>query len=415
MKESGIVVASFLVIFAFSSVDSSISPMVKELNAHFQVPLDRVLLLISSCTIGTVFGVLVGPAVTASFSVTRLLQLCTLGLFSGLIGFLLADQFVFAQLSRLLFGISSGFLASCMWWLTFYGVEKSHYPAMIAVLMSARPLATALGVPLAGIMASTWGWKSPFWLFAASIALGGVFLTWSLRGRPEGEKQPFSLRRIAADYQTAFRIPYAAAYYAGFTINRMCYFGFYSFSGIWFIHHFQLSLAEISTCLFCIGVVEAVVNFLVPRLLKIVSHRRLFEGSLIVSGIVFPICISGHFSLGATVAMLTLFMLCDRLYCMAMVITIPEMFPDAQNKTVFGSLNTLTAWGGLTLIAWIQGHYLTAMGVPMMQHLLTLCFFVGSALLYYVQYSTVLAPSPAHHPDTTPPPAVAPAEPVKPS
>lgn len=408
-----VVLSSFLLIFGFSTIDSAISPMVAELARHFNVMMNSVLLLISWATIGTVIGVLLGPALTTRFRVPSLLAAATVGLLAGLFVFLSTDSLMLAQLSRLVFGLSSGTIAACMWWITFYGVPKSHYQAMMAVLMSARPLATALGVPLVGMLtahalssssvlpaeitpgsaAPALSWQFSFWLFGAVMAVSGVVLVLSLRSSDREEKKPLSLDRMIMEYIKAFEVPLAAQYYIGFTINRMCYFGFYSVSGIWFITHYGLNLTSISKALFAIGLGEAVVNFIVPAIRNRLGHSLTFTGSLVASGLVFPLFIGGSLPYGAALFLITLFMILDRIYCMAMVITLPEMFPQAQNKTVFGSLNTLTAWAGLTAIAWLQGHFLHLVGLAAIQYLLFACFVVGSLMLYRVQAHTVLAPA----------------------
>jgi len=419
VKNHLVVVSSFLLIFGFSTIDSAISPMVAELSRHFGVVMNRVLLLISWATIGTVTGVLLGPALTTRFRVPNLLAAATFGLLAGLAVFLSTNSMMLAQLARLVFGLSSGTIAACMWWITFYGVPKSHYQAMMAVLMSARPLATALGVPLVGMLtahavsrrsvlpaevspdaaAPVLSWQYSFWLFGAIMAVAGIALVLSLRSSDSEEKKPLSVGGMLMDYVKAFRIPKAAEYYIGFTINRMCYFGFYCVAGIWFITHYGLDLASISKALFAIGLGEAVINFIVPAIRNRLGHALTFTGSLVASGVIFPVFITGGLPYGAALFLITLFMILDRIYCMAMVITLPEMFPQAQNKTVFGSLNTLTAWAGLTAIAWLQGMFLNLVGLAAVQYLLIGCYVVGSVMLYRVQASTVLAATSAPAPE----------------
>ena len=416
-----VVIASFMLIFGFSTVDSAISPMVLELSRHFGVVLNRVLLLISWATIGTVTGVLVGPALTTRFRVPALLTAATVGLLTGLCVFLTTGSMMVAQLSRLVFGLSSGTIAACMWWITFYGVPKSHYQSMMAVLMSARPLATALGVPLIGMITahaasgrapmtaeiapgaavptSTGSWQLSFWLFGAAMAVSGIALVLALRSADSEEKKPLSLSSMVKDYIVAFSLPMAAMYYIGFTINRMCYFGFYSLAGIWFISHYGLDLSEMSKALFAIGLGEAVINFVVPTIRNRLGHSMTFTGSLLLSGLIFPVFITGALPYWAALTLITVFMILDRIYCMAMVITLPEMFPKAQNKTVFGSLNTLTAWAGLTAISWLQGSFLDSMGLAAVQYLLIACYLVGSLMLYMVQAKTALFRMQATAPD----------------
>jgi len=379
------IVASFLVIFAFCSTDSAISPMVREIGHHFGVPMNEVLHLISACTTGIIGGVLIGPTLTASCNVARLLTLCTIGLVVSLAGFLLSGKLFLALVFRFVFGVSSGVFASCMWWMTYYGVSKDYYPAMVTVLMSARPLATAIGVPLAGIIATKSSWQAPFVLFGLCIFVFGALLALEVGRMDRESKKGLTLTRLFSDYVNAFRVPNAATFYVGLTINRMCYFGFYSVSGIWFIEHYELTLLTISSALFFIGLGEALVHFAVPKLIRLVGDKRLFLGSLVISGILFPAFISGRLELKITVALITVFMILDRIYSTTLIIALPRIFPTAENKTVFGSLNTLTAWVGLTAITSIAAEMIKIGELAPVQHLLTICFLVGSTLLYLVQ------------------------------
>ncbi|OGR60522.1 MAG: hypothetical protein A2X36_09865 [Elusimicrobia bacterium GWA2_69_24] len=385
------VVFSFALIFGFSCVDSAISPMVDALHLHFGVDLDTVLLLISASTAGIVIGVLAGPSMTSAFRVSRLLAAAVVVLTVTHALFLLAGGFGAALAARFFFGLASGTIAGVMWWLAFHGVSKEYYPAMIVVLMSARPLAAAIGVPAAGLAASRMGWQVPFWALGAVMAAGGAALVACMPAETE-PKKPISLRVIVSDYAEAFRLPQAAEYYIGFTVNRMCYFGFYSFAGIWFIRHYGLSLDLMSAALLVIGLAEAVVNFLVPGLLRRWGHRRVFPASLAGSALVLPFFIFGKVPLAAAVALIAVFMTLDRIYCMAAIITIPRMFPSLGNKTVFGSLNTLTAWVGLTVISSFEARCTQSWGLPAVESVLVACFLLGSALIYLVQHRTVLRP-----------------------
>ena len=389
MRERLKVAFSFALIFSFSSIDSAISPLVGPIHSHFNVPLDQALWLISAATAGIVLGVLAGPALTSSFRVSRLLALGACGLAAAHALFLLCDNFAAALLLRFLFGLSCGTVAAVMWWLTFHGVAPAYYPAMIVVLMSARPLATAIGVPAVGLAASRLGWQTPLWILGGLIAASGAAL-YAVMPSEEGAKRPLSLGRVLGEYGEALSVPHAPAYYAGMTVNRMCYFGIYALSGIWFTEHYGLGLQALSLALLVIGLAEALVNFLVPRLIKAWGHDRVFTGSLLASGVLLPAFIGGKLPLSWAVGLITVFMLLDRVYSMAAVITIPRMFPVTGNKTTFGSLNTLTAWLGLTVISGFEGRYTEALGIGVIQWLLVACFLAGSALIYHVQYRTVL-------------------------
>ncbi len=394
MREKLLVIASFLLVFSFSAVDSAISPMVEPLQSFFSVPSPQVLWLISTCTLGIAIGVFLGPTLTASFSNARLALISSVFLFFPLILFLLTKSFVFALLFRFFFGLGAGVIASVMWWITYYGVTEKYYPAMVTVLMASRPMAIALGVPLAGILAEKTSWQTPFGFFAGLILISALCLVPSIK--KEEKKKSFSLRKLFEDYSGAFRVPYTRLYYLGLTINRCCYFGFYSLAGIWFARHYGLSTGSIGTLLLVVGLGEALVNFLVPLLLKRFGHEKVFGFGLLASFFFLLLFIGGRFPLPLTVLFLTFFVILDRVYGMAMILMVPRMFPSSENKTIFGSLTTLAAWLGLAAISFFEGKTLERLGLPGMEAVLLLCFVVGSILLAFVQFKTVWGtPSPA--------------------
>jgi len=65
VREKLSVLLAFILIFAFSSVDNAVSPMVGRIAQTYGVGLEKVLWLISACTAGTVLGVFLGPWFTS--------------------------------------------------------------------------------------------------------------------------------------------------------------------------------------------------------------------------------------------------------------------------------------------------------------------------------------------------------------
>lgn len=391
MKERLAVALSFALIFAFSAVDNAVSPMVAQIAASYSVNMEAVLWFISACTSGTVLGVFLGPWLVARLGPLRLLTAATVLLAAAQAVFLLGSAQAAGLAARFAAGFCTGSIASVMWWLTFHGVSKKYYPAMIAVLMSARPLATAIGVPLAGLLAWESSWQLPYWLMAGLMAASGLGLA---KVFPAGDGQA-PAAGLLEGYRRALSVPYAAQYYAGFTINRMCYFGFYAVAGIWFIEHYGLNLKAMSLALLVIGLAEALINFVVPRIIKRFGHWPTLNASLAGSLVSLLLFIWGGLELRAAVAAITVFMLLDRVYSMALVITIPEMFPATGDKTAFGSLNTLTAWGGLSLVSALAGRLIPLAGLRSVEVLLVAAFTIGTGLLYYVQARTVPKNKPA--------------------
>ena len=123
--------------------------------------------------------------------------------------------------------------------------------------------------------------------------------------------------------------------------------------------------------------------------MKRFGHRSTFLVSIISSLVLLPIFIYGKLNLTAAVAAIAIFMTLDRIYSMALVISVPDMFPSVGDKTAFGSLNTFTAWGAMSIIAALQGVFTERWGMAAMETLLILCFIVGGAMITYIQWKTV--------------------------
>lgn len=389
-KELFTVIFSFILIFAFNCIDNAISPLIKPISESFAVSNASALLLISVCSGATALAMVIGPAMLSYFRAKKLLFWSMLLMALSQCLFALTSNFYAAMGFRAAAGFTAGIIATIMWRITFHGVSEKSFPAMIAVLMSARPLATAIGVPLAGLLAWKINWQTPMWIIAALTAVSGIVLFYFF---PEKADIPMETdsKGIVRPYIKALSVPHAGFYYTGITINRMAYFGFYTFCGIWFDTHFGLNIKSISFALLIIGLAEALVNFSTAKIIKVFGHKKTFLTSLFVSTILLPMFIYGKLPIIATIALISVFMLLDRIYSMALVITIPKMFPSTGDKTAFGSLNTLTAWGAMMIISWLQGRLLKPFGITHLETMIIICFVIGSAMLYYVQHKTVLS------------------------
>ncbi|HOX22505.1 MAG TPA: MFS transporter, partial [Elusimicrobiales bacterium] len=243
-----LVAASFALIFAFSSVDHAIAPLVSVFADFFGRSQERALWLISSCTLGIVLGIIAGPAFLKSFSARALLNASCAVLAGALALFLISDNFRLSLLLRFVFGLGSGLLSTCMWWLTYEGLDKKYYSAMVTVLMAARPMAVAAGVPLAGLANAAFGWRAAFGLFLALIAAG--WAVFALRGPADpAEKKPFKPGGILSEYAHSLEQPHAKLFYGGLLVGKMCYFGMYSFIGIWLERRYALGVGGITSCL----------------------------------------------------------------------------------------------------------------------------------------------------------------------
>ncbi|MFA6583256.1 MAG: hypothetical protein WCS77_03080, partial [Elusimicrobiaceae bacterium] len=92
--------------------------------------------------------------------------------------------------------------------------------------------------------------------------------------------------------------------------------------------------------------------------------------------------------LGLSVLLIALFVMLDRVYSMAAVMAIPEIFSQLTDKTATGNMVTLTAWTGLALISAIEGITLSVAPVSVTATILILCLICGLVCLYRVQPKT---------------------------
>jgi predicted MFS family arabinose efflux permease len=376
------VISSFILVFAFATVDLAISPLADLFRGYYQVPIEKVLWLISTCTLGIVAGVFIGPVLTRSFRVSSIAALCTPVLLISLALFLVINNFYGALAVRILFGLSVGLLSTVMWWITFHGISKEHFQSMLTVLVGSRPLAVAIGVPAAGLIASFGGWKAAFLVLLVLILVAGIMLFFSFP-KDEEEKKPLGFSSFFKEYTSALSLPGAGLYYLGLTINKICYFGFYSMIGIWFIRIYQLTPFNISSLLIYIGLAEATTAFAVPLGFKAFGQERMFTAALFLSIPVFAFLYRGEFTLPVSVFLFALFAVLDRIYSMALVASIPQTFKGCTNKTIMGSLMTMTAWCSLMMISWFQGEFLDTIGLKTCGLILLISLTVGSILIYF--------------------------------
>ena len=363
--------------------------MTGELSETFSIAIERVPVLISFCTAGTVCGLIIGPAILKRVSAGKLLLASTLFLGLSQLLFTSSHTLCAGVIWRFVGGVSSGLVASVMWHLTFHDIAKKYFQAMVAVLMSSRPLAVALGVPIAGLLAGYTHWQIPMICLALLCLASGLGL-FSIYPKSSESEERSSINNLSLlyPYKKALQAPYALTYYLGTTINRMSYFGFYTFCGLWFIKHYNLELSQISLSLFFIGLGECLVNFFTGTIIKKWGHRLTFVSSVIISSVILPLYIYGKQPLNIAIALIAIFMILDRIYSMVLIVSIPDMFNFQGDKTALGSLNTLTAWGAMTLISALQSQFTELWGITNIENLLIICFLLGTALVSFVQIKT---------------------------
>lgn len=382
-----LVIASFAVVFAFSTVDHAISPLVEWLSAFFGVGTERTLWLISSCTAGIVLGLFIGPQLIKSTKVSAVIWASLILMTGGIAAFISVPHFYISLFIRFLFGFGAGLFSTLLWWLAYETIDKRFYIPMITVLTAARPMAVAAGVPLVLYGGNIFSWRTAF---AATGLITGLFCLVFLLAAPQdkAQKNKFTLSALLNTYKTAWQTPHLKDFFTAMFINRLCYFGFYSMLGLWFIGHYHLETTQLARPLMAIGICETVINFIVPVMMKI-GRKKLFYLSVIANTLAFAVFAWGLLPLWAAIVFIGFFAMTDRIYNMLILVFIPEVFPNSKDRTTIGSLVTLVSWTSLMLISWAEGSFLDIIGIKTMGAILLLCLLAGFALYIKMLKQTV--------------------------
>ena len=157
-----LVISAFMIVFAFGTVDHAISPMVEVLQSVFAVQEQRVLWLISYCTLGIVLGLFVGPQLLKTYKIKNILYWAIFMQLAGLAVFVTVKIFYISLVARFIFGLGSGLISTILWWIVYEAVDKNFYTPMITVLTASRPMAVAAGVPLVMYGTKHLGWAAAF-------------------------------------------------------------------------------------------------------------------------------------------------------------------------------------------------------------------------------------------------------------
>jgi len=384
-----LVISAFMIVFAFSTVDHAISPMVDVLRGVYGILEARVLWLISYCTAGIVLGLFLGPQLLKTFKIKKVFFCAVLMQLTGLFIFTGVKIFWLALAVRFLFGLGSGIISTVLWWLTYEAVEKSFYTPMITVLTASRPMAVAAGVPLVMYGSRHMGWAGAFALSGAILFIFCFSFAWALPNDNKN-KSAFTLKNVILNYSAALRIPHAKKFFAAMFVNRICYFGFYSMLGIWFIHKYNLTTAQMAKPLMVIGICETAINFIVPFIMKI-GQKKLFYASLALNAVVFGVFIWGFMPLWQSIVFMAFFAMTDRIYNMLLLMFIPKVFPSSNDKTTIGSMVTLVSWTSLAFVSYMQGSCLDGLGVNAFAAILIVALLGGFVLYMPVLQKTVFS------------------------
>lgn len=383
MKTIKIALLITLIVFAYCSADNAVSPLVSIFHLHFKVSEAAVLYLIASCTFGIVVGSLIGPVLVAKYTARKLMLFATLILALATIVFFSINSFPVAIISRLIFGICSGLLAAVIWWITFHGVTGKGIDIMLAVALTARPVAMSLGIPLVGLITAMTNWQIAY-AFLVVILLVATFGLYCILEQPQNSKlQPPT--SLLIEYRDVFSLTHSINYYLGMTLNSIGYFGFYSLAGIWFSQHYHLSFLQIATMFLFIGGAEVIINFISPVIFRTFAFKQTIIIVCLGIPITYALFIYAQFSLYLALSFIILFIMLNRALVYACLRTLPVMFSTHQNKTTLGSLVTLSLWLGFAIASGLQGKLLANFSIQVVETMLLGMLILGTMLIFITQ------------------------------
>lgn len=386
-KGWSLVIAAFAVVFAFSTADHAISPMADIFKTAFAISQERSLWLISSCTVGILLGLFSGPVLIKAYKPGPISYISLLMMLTGITGFVASFNFLFALGCRLIFGLGAGLVSTVLWWLAYESISKKFYTPMITVLTASRPMAVAAGVPLILCSSVVLGWRISFALIGGILVLSMLVFIWALP-LYRGNIIKLNFTGAINTYIDLFKTPFVKPFFIAMFINRLCYFGFYSMLGIWFIKKYGFTAAALSKPLMIIGICETAINFIVPILMKY-GQRKLFLIAVFTNIVFFTAFILGIMPVWATILLIGLFAMTDRIYNMLLLIFIPNIFNQFENKTVIGSMVTLVSWASLAFISYLEGALLDKIGMTAFAVLLIIALTAGILLYINTLYRTV--------------------------
>jgi predicted MFS family arabinose efflux permease len=206
-----VVFTLWLLVFSSAGQTMIIAPILPLIGNQLAIP-DSVLgTLVSAYSLMVgVFAILAGP-VSDKIGRRRILILgCAAMTLALVLHFFVAGYYSFL-LVRVMAGSAGGILSGAA--VSYIGDAFPYHRRGWATgwVMSGSAFGQIIGIPLGIVMAARWGFRSPFYLFAATMAATVVLLFFGLP-QPDVKRaqHALSVRRAASDYWTMLKRPEVA-------------------------------------------------------------------------------------------------------------------------------------------------------------------------------------------------------------
>jgi predicted MFS family arabinose efflux permease len=206
-----IVFTLWLLVFSSASQTMIISPILPMIGDQLTIPDAALGTLVSAYSLMVgLFAILAGP-VSDKIGRRRILILgCAAMTFALVLHFFVADYVTFL-LVRVLAGGAGGILSGAA--VSYIGDAFPYHRRGWATgwIMSGSAFGQIIGIPMGIVMAARWGFRSPFYLFAATMAVTVLLLFFGVP-QPDVKRtqHPLSVRKAAGDYLDMLRRPEVA-------------------------------------------------------------------------------------------------------------------------------------------------------------------------------------------------------------
>jgi predicted MFS family arabinose efflux permease len=206
-----IVFTLWLLVFSSASQTMIISPILPMIGDQLTIPDAALGTLVSAYSVMVgIFAILAGP-VSDKVGRRRILILGCVAMTIALVLHFFVASYISFLLVRVLAGSAGGILSGAA--VSYIGDAFPYHRRGWATgwVMSGAAFGQIIGIPLGIVMAARWGFRSPFYLFAATMAVTVLLLFFGVP-QPDVKRtqHALSVRKAASDYLAMLRRPEVA-------------------------------------------------------------------------------------------------------------------------------------------------------------------------------------------------------------
>jgi predicted MFS family arabinose efflux permease len=334
-----IVFTLWLLVFSSASQTMIIAPILPMIGDELSIPDAALGTLVSAYSLMVgVFAILAGP-VSDKVGRRRILLLGCGAMTIALILHTLAVDYFSFLFVRLLAGAAGGVLSGAAASYIGDSFPYSRRGWATGWVMSGAAFGQIAGIPLGIVMAARWGVSSPFYAFAATMAVTVLLLYFGVPQPPVGTSDhPLTVRRAASDYLAMLKRPEVAWAAAAFFLAFLGVSVFVIYLPTWLERNLGASGDEIAMMFLVGGVANVVTGPQAGKLSDRIGRR----------GIILLACIGLSLAMLLTVPLVNSLFSAYVLFFIVMVLVAMRVSPFSALLTTLvkderrGSLMSLT-------------------------------------------------------------------------